>query len=280
MDKGEIFGIVGPDGSGKTTLLRILSGILKPDSGSVTIDNIAISGFIDRIGYMPQRFALYPDLTLMENIHFYSEIYNVDKENSRKKIKDLLSSFSIYEFKDRKAGKLSGGMKQKLALACTLIHTPELLILDEPTNGVDPVSRREFWNILYDLRQQGVTVITSTSYLEEAERCSALAMLYKGKVLAVNSVSNLKNTEDLETYSITSSKARDIYFRLKDSEYSDLISIAGNKVRIYITAHEKDNPEILEKITQIIGKDLVINRDNPDLEDIFQVLVRQEEKNV
>ncbi|MCK9225453.1 MAG: ABC transporter ATP-binding protein [Candidatus Muirbacterium halophilum] len=279
--KGEIFGIVGPDGSGKTTLLRILAGILPFDSGNLKITGNEIKDSLSKIGYMPQRFALYPDLTLIENIMFYSEIYGVDKENQEKTIKDLLTSFSIYDFKNRKAGKLSGGMKQKLALACTLIHKPDILILDEPTNGVDPVSRREFWNILYELREKKVTIITSTSYLEEAERCSHVAFLYKGKVLSVDTVTNLKQIKDNKMYYITNENARKIYYDLiKNLGVPDL-NLTGNSIKIFLNNNEKS--DVLQKLENYLisnyKQNLKFKIGIPLLEDIFHYLVGLEEKN-
>jgi ABC-2 type transport system ATP-binding protein len=188
VSPGEVFGLVGPDGAGKTTTMRILAAILSPDSGSATIlglDSVRDRSAIhDRIGYMSQRFGLYGDLTVDENIAFYADLYGVGRTELVSSAGRLLEWSSLAPFRNRKAGQLSGGMKQKLGLACALIHTPELLLLDEPTNGVDPVSRMEFWKLLHGLVEDGLSIVVTTSYLEEAERCRRLAFLDHGRITA------------------------------------------------------------------------------------------------
>src|ERR1022692_4530517 len=168
--RGEIFGLVGPDGAGKTTTMRMLAGILPPERGAITVagcDVIADPEAVkSRISYMPQRFGLYEDLTVDENIRFYADLFQIDRHSREKRSTELLRSCGMADFRKRLAGKLSGGMKQKLGLICALIHTPKVLILDEPTNGVDPISRREFWGMLYALAEQGVTIVNSTAYLD------------------------------------------------------------------------------------------------------------------
>jgi ABC-2 type transport system ATP-binding protein len=187
VEEGEIFGLVGPDGAGKTTTMRLLTGILDPTSGEGWIYGKHIvkeaESLKDNIGYMSQRFGLYEDLTVMENVNFYADIYCVTGQDRSDRIEKLLGFSGLTPFKARLAGKLSGGMKQKLGLACALIHTPKVLFLDEPTNGVDPVSRRDFWGILYDLLKEKVAILFSTSYLDEAERCKRVGLIHKGKLL-------------------------------------------------------------------------------------------------
>lgn len=185
--KGEIFGLVGPDGSGKTTVLRLLSAIMDPTRGSARIagfdtkkDPEAIK---TRIGYMAQIFSLYRDLSVIENLHFFADVYGVGGKVRQERIERLLSFARLKDFCKRRAGQLSGGMQKKLGLACTLIHEPEILYLDEPTTGVDPVSRREFWDILTDLHVQGVTIVVSTPYMDEAERCSRVGLMYQGRLI-------------------------------------------------------------------------------------------------
>jgi ABC-2 type transport system ATP-binding protein len=189
--RGEVFGLVGPDGAGKTTVMRILAAILAPDSGRASIlglDSVKDrSGVHERIAYMSQRFGLYQDLTVEENMRFYAELYGVKRDELTGSLHRLLNWSSLSPFRDRPAGKLSGGMKQKLGLACALVHTPEILLLDEPTNGVDPVSRREFWELLYRLVAEGLTILTTTAYLDEAERCSRLAFMERGSITATGS---------------------------------------------------------------------------------------------
>ena len=198
--------LVGPNGAGKTTLLRLIAGLLKPDSGSIAVfghDSVREVGTFQRnIGYMPQRSGVYDDLTVGENLRLYADLHELDDGARRSRFAELLDFTRLGPFVDRLAGQLSGGMKQKLALACTLIHTPEVLFLDEPTTGVDPVSRREFWKILYDLLREGVTIFVSTPYMDEAERCSRIGLFYRGRLMvcaAPETVRAMVEGELLET---------------------------------------------------------------------------------
>ncbi|MDD5174716.1 MAG: ABC transporter ATP-binding protein [Candidatus Omnitrophica bacterium] len=204
VEEGEIFGLVGPDGAGKTTTMRLLTGIMEPTSGEAWVYNRHIVKeaelLKDNIGYMSQRFGLYEDLTVMENINFYADVYCVRPGSERDgKIKELLGFSGLTPFKDRLAGKLSGGMKQKAGLACALIHTPKVLFLDEPTNGVDPVSRRDFWGILYQLLKERVAILFSTSYLDEAERCKRIGLIHKGKLLRCDTPEAIKAEKKADT---------------------------------------------------------------------------------
>ena len=192
----EIFGLVGPDGAGKTTIMRMLAGVLAPDAGTIRVDGIDVVGEPERVkpllSYMPQRFGLYEDLTVAENIRLTAELFSVPRRQRAERASRLLAAAALGPFQRRLAGNLSGGMKQKLGLVCALIHTPRVLLLDEPTTGVDPVSRRDFWAILYDLREHGVTIVFSTAYMDEAERCSRLALLHAGEVRYCDTPERLK----------------------------------------------------------------------------------------
>jgi len=203
IPEGEIFGLVGPDGAGKTTTMRLLTGILDPTAGEGWVYGRHIvkeaETLKDNIAYMSQRFGLYEDLTVIENIDFYADIYCVSGAERGSKIDHLLGFSGLTPFKDRLAGKLSGGMKQKLGLACALIHTPKVLFLDEPTNGVDPVSRRDFWRILYELLKEKVTILYSTSYLDEAERCKRVGLIHKGKLLRCDTPEAIKKERGVES---------------------------------------------------------------------------------
>ena len=196
VGRGEIFGLIGPDGGGKTTTLRVLSGIMNATGGTAVVLGRKLpeesEGVKEHIGYMCQKFSLYIDLTVEENIRFFAEIYQIDKKALDERLAPLLKMTRLAPFKDRLAGNLSGGMKQKLALICTLIHRPEILFLDEPTTGVDPVSRREFWEILQQIHADGVTIIVTTPYMDEAEQCSKIGLMFKGKILAIDTPRNLK----------------------------------------------------------------------------------------
>ena len=203
VEEGEIFGLVGPDGAGKTTTMRLLTGILEPTSGEAWVNQFHIAKDSEKlkehIAYMSQRFGLYGDLTVIENINFYADIYCVPKKERAGKIDQMLDFSNLKPFKNRLARNLSGGMKQKLGLSCALVHTPKVLFLDEPTNGVDPVSRRDFWQILYHLLKERVTIFYSTAYLDEAERCSRVGLIHKGKLMKCNSPSEIKKEENAKT---------------------------------------------------------------------------------
>jgi len=196
IPKGEVFGLLGPDGAGKTTTLRLLSTLLDPDEGTVEIAGMDVTKHPDRvkdhIGYMAQRFGLYRDLSVEENMRFYAELFGIASAEWDQMAPELLAMTRMAPFRDRAAGQLSGGMKQKLALMCTLLHRPDVLLLDEPTNGVDPVSRRDFWRILERLIGEGITVLVTTAYLDEAERCGRVGLMYEGKLIRCAPPAELK----------------------------------------------------------------------------------------
>ena len=214
VSKGEIFGLVGPDGAGKTTTLRMLCGLMDPTEGSARVaghDVVRESQRVkDQIGYMAQRFGLYGDLTVQENMVFYADLFDITGAERDRLTLDLLRMTRMDPFRDRQAGRLSGGMKQKLALMCTLLHRPQILFLDEPTNGVDPVSRRDFWAILYQLLKDGITIFMTTAYLDEAERCHRVGLMHKGKLIRCSTPEEMKretNAANLEGAFITSIRA-------------------------------------------------------------------------
>jgi len=209
---GELFGIVGPDGSGKTTTLRILAGVLRPTDGDATIVGTSVAkdpeGVKHRIAYMSQRFGLYGDLTVRENIEFYADLYGVPRKARAKRLERLFAFSQLGQFEQRLAAALSGGMKQKLSLCCALIHEPEVLLLDEPTFGVDPISRRELWLIVHEMVANGMTAIVSTAYLDEAERCDRVALLDKGKLAALDAPAELQGRLRGRTIAIDSDSPR------------------------------------------------------------------------
>ncbi len=196
VQPGEIFGLVGPDGAGKTTTLRMLAGVMRPDAGSIAIDGVDGVAWPEQVkrhvSYMPQRFGLYEDLTVDENIRFYADLFEMPPAVWRERAAATLAAADMTPFRKRLAGQLSGGMKQKLGLVCSLVHAPRVLLLDEPTTGVDPLSRREFWQILYSLRGEGVAMLISTAYLDEAERCDRLALLHAGAVMHCDTPAGLR----------------------------------------------------------------------------------------
>jgi ABC-2 type transport system ATP-binding protein len=196
IQPGELFGLVGPDGAGKTTTLRLLAGLLDISEGEGTILGFDLKSQAESIkpymGYMAQRFSLYSELTVLENLSFFAELYDVKPQEYRERTKRLLVFAGLTQFENRRAAHLSGGMQKKLALTCTLIHRPKILLLDEPTTGVDPISRREFWNILTDLHIEGTTILVSTPYMDEADRCSRVGLLYEGKLVVCDSPKNIR----------------------------------------------------------------------------------------
>jgi ABC-2 type transport system ATP-binding protein len=270
---GEIFGLVGPDGAGKTTTMRMLTGILPPQGGTAVVAGHDISRDRNRlsadIGYMSQRFGLYPDLTVMENIAFYADIYGVPGRGRAEKIERLLGFSQLTPFKQRQAGNLSGGMKQKLGLACALIHTPRVLFLDEPTNGVDPVSRRDFWRILYQLVREQVTIFVSTAYLDEAERCNRLALLHEGKLLGAGTPAEIKRLMPGALLELRSAAPRPLAALLREKFPELTVGLFGD--RVHVAARER--PPVEERIREVVraaGLELESLRAiEPSLEDVF-----------
>jgi ABC-2 type transport system ATP-binding protein len=234
--EGEIFGLVGPDGAGKTTTMRMLTGVLTPTAGTAQVAGLDVARnaetLKENIGYMSQRFGLYPDLTVQENIDFYADIYSVTARDRAQKIDQLLGFSNLTPFKQRLAGNLSGGMKQKLGLACALIHTPRVLFLDEPTNGVDPVSRRDFWRILYQLVRDGVTLFVSTAYLDEAERCNRLALIHEGRLLGVGTPDEVKKMMPGTLIEIRTDAPRRTAAVLREQLTTDSVGLFGDRVHV------------------------------------------------
>ena len=276
--KGELFGLVGPDGAGKTTIMRLLTAIMAPTSGDAWVAGHSIlsegESIKENIGYMSQRFGLYEDLTVMENITFYADLYGVPQRERPPRIERLLGFSNLTPFKDRLAGKLSGGMKQKLGLACALIHTPEVLFLDEPTNGVDPVSRRDFWRILYDLLKEEITIFVSTAYLDEAERCTRIGLIHKGTMLVVEEPSTVKQRLGMPMIEVSSPDARAARDIVVAIEGVESVSVYGD--RLHVGMREKDvAPRVLERLTSR-GLKIEGHREiTPSLEDVFIALVKQ-----
>jgi ABC-2 type transport system ATP-binding protein len=277
---GEIFGLVGPDGAGKTTTMRILAGVLPPDAGSATVARCNVvgdpEGVKHLISYMPQRFGLYEDLTVDENIRFYADLFGVHRQDREARATELLKACGLSEFRKRLAGKLSGGMKQKLGLVCALIHTPRVLLLDEPTNGVDPVSRREFWAMLYSLVGQGVTVVNSTAYLDEAERCHRIALLHQGRLLFCDSPARLKARLQGSVVSIVSSAARRVRDALAKAEGVSSLVLVGDAVHLFVDDADRRIPDLSARLNsgQVPFDEIV--RAVPTIEDLFVEAVRKD----
>lgn len=282
VTEGEIFGLVGPDGAGKTTTMRLLSAIMDPTAGEAWVAGHhtvrEAEKIKEEIGYMSQRFGLYPDLTVMENIAFYADIYGVPRKGREAIIDRLLSFSNLTPFKKRHAGNLSGGMKHKLGLACALIHTPKVLFLDEPTNGVDPVSRRDFWRILYQLLREKVTIFVSTAYLDEAERCSRVGLMHKGKLLALGTPDEVKRLMQGTILEVRASIPRRATAVLRKELGADSVSLFGDKVHIVTSAPEdaaRDVKVILRKQGIEFTNIRVIE---PALEDVFVAILGAEKE--
>ncbi len=270
---GEIFGLVGPDGAGKTTTMRILAGILDPTSGTAEVAGFDIAKQPElvksRIGYMPQRFAMYGDLTVAENMRFFAGIYHVTGDEFRIREKRLLEFSRLEPFRDRLASNLSGGMKQKLALACTLIHTPQVLFLDEPTTGVDPVSRRDFWRILYSLLKDGVTVFVSTPYMDEAERCNRVALISAGKITVCDTPDALKGRMRGDLLEVLAEPVREAHAALSTCANVLGVQIFGDRLHVWVKDAVVDEPCVRAALTEHKVTVSAIRQIVPNLEDVF-----------
>ncbi|HPF28245.1 MAG TPA: ABC transporter ATP-binding protein [Steroidobacteraceae bacterium] len=243
VHRGELFGIVGPDGAGKTTTLRMLAGVLRPSAGDASLAGVSVvanpEGVKQTIAYMSQRFGLYADLTVMENLDFYADLYRVPKAERAARVERLFEFSNLGPFKDRLAGKLSGGMKQKLGLSCALVHQPQILLLDEPTFGVDPISRRDLWLIVHDMVAQGVTVVVSTAYMDEAERFDRVALLYHGRLLALDTPTALSKALHGVVLVVELADARAAQRLLRDHPRVIRAVLFGDQLHVVVaSAHE------------------------------------------
>jgi ABC-2 type transport system ATP-binding protein len=276
IKSGESFALLGPDGAGKTTTMRLLCGSLTPTSGSIEIKGFDLVKQTDQarehIGYMPQRFSLYENLSVMQNIVFFSELYGIDKVTRKERMGELLEFSRLTPFVNRLAGQLSGGMKQKLALICTVIHRPPILLLDEPTTGVDPVSRRDFWKILHRLLTEGTTLLISTPYMDEAERCNRIGLIYESKLMQVNTPNELKKQmkEDVIEINCEQTHIATQFLKVRDDVQS--VKIFSDKLHVLMKGFgdvQEIESFLKERNINISG----IRKVTPSMEDIFVSLI-------
>lgn len=272
VERGGIVGLVGPDGAGKTTLIRMICGLVVPTSGSVRLfrDNNGRGQF----GYMPQRFSLYGDLTVMENINFFGSLYKIDHETISRRADEILDMTGLIEFKSRMADNLSGGMKQKLALTCALVIRPTLLLLDEPTYGVDPESRKEFWKILYRLNREGITILLSTPYMDEAELCKRVAFMDRGSLVSAGAPGHLKEAYQYKIIELKTDAA-DLDFLNDMTEVEDA-SFFGDRYHVVVREVEKSRTAITDLLARKGINILNMEEIQPSMEDVFVSLTGKE----
>lgn len=279
VGRGELFGLVGPDGAGKTTTLRMLAGVVRPTSGDAAVDGVSVvrdpEGVKHSIAYMSQRFGLYMDLTVRENIEFYADMYRVPKTERPERLERLYQFSNLGPFEDRLAGQLSGGMKQKLSLSCALIHRPHIMLLDEPTFGVDPISRRDLWLILHQMVADGVTVFVSTSYLDEAERCDRVAMLNYGKVIALDTPAVIQEQLAGRILAVRTDAPRPARDLLRRAPSVRQAALFGDSLHVVLDHVALEWPPLEEQLRQagigVLGTSPV----PPSLEDAFIHLVSE-----
>lgn len=277
--RGEIFGLVGPDGAGKTTTLRLLCGLLEPSEGEAWVaghDSARETTKLkDQIGYMAQRFGLYGDLTVDENMIFYADLFGISRAERDELMPRLLQMTRLAPFRERHAGRLSGGMKQKLALMCTLLHRPQILFLDEPTNGVDPVSRRDFWEILHQLVQEGMTVFVTTAYLDEAERCDRVGLMHRGRLIRCDAPDALKSGLEEDCYELRCPDQRTAKNLLETREGVASAEPSGATLHLFLSP-SRTSPEVLADALDAAGLGPAeFRRITPSLEDAFILLIRK-----
>ncbi|HEU4797346.1 MAG TPA: ABC transporter ATP-binding protein [bacterium] len=276
VQRGEVFGLVGPDGAGKTTLFRMLAAVLAPTAGMARVGGVDVRTESEhikaRIGYMPQAFSLYGDLTVLENLRFVAEVYGVPRGVIPARLERLLDFSRLHSFVHRRADQLSGGMKQKLALAATLIHEPDVLLLDEPTTGVDPVSRREFWEILYRLNTAGKTVLAATPYMDEAERCARVALMHEGRILTVDAPVALKSRLPGIILEVVASPRREALAAVRRIPEVRQATVFGHALHVLVPT-EGLEPRLTETLR---GAGIHVERARriePSLEDVFVSLM-------
>jgi ABC-2 type transport system ATP-binding protein len=277
VNRGEIFGLVGPDGAGKTATMRMLAGVMRPDDGNLMIDGVDARADPEEakqhVSYMPQRFGLYEDLTVDENIRFYADLFEVPVAIRKERARRLLEASEMTNFGGFKAGQLSGGMKQKLGLTCALVHTPRILLLDEPTTGVDPVSRRDFWRILYGLREQGVTIVISTAYLDEAERCNRLTLLHSGHALYCDTPHSLKQQMPGALISIQSPNGRAVRATITGQPGVSHVILVGDGVHAVVDDPKLRIPQLRDALQRANVPLAEVAVTTPSIEDVFVALL-------
>jgi ABC-2 type transport system ATP-binding protein len=273
VNRGEIFALVGPDGAGKTTLMRLICGALAIDAGSLRVDGVDVRAEPGRvqaaIGYMPQRFSLYPDLSVMENLRFYGDIFGVAPDDFAARSQQLLEEFALWQFRVRLAGELSGGMKQKLALSCALIHSPATILLDEPTAGVDPTSRREFWRILYRINRRGTTIFVSTPYMDEAERATRVGLMMQGALVNCGTPAELRATLQGEIIEVACRDHARARSALRADPTIRSIEIFGETLHALVDSADAAIPEMRKRLSDAGLGDVTLHRIPPTLEDAF-----------
>jgi ABC-2 type transport system ATP-binding protein len=276
INRGEVFGLVGPDGAGKTTIIRLLAAILDPTDGYALVEGYDTvtdpEPIKERIGYMAQRFNLYGDLSVWENLNFFADVFEMRGTERQERIAMLLDFARLNEFRNRRARHLSGGMQKKLALACTLIHTPDIIYLDEPTTGVDPVSRREFWDILTDLHLQGITLVVSTPYMDEAERCSRVGMMYRGRLIICDTPDNIKAMVPGQLIALWSSDMRRAREIVPELDGVLEVQTYGDQLRIF-AGDEDVNGNIRSALTAANIDILEMRQVQPRMEEAFISLI-------
>jgi ABC-2 type transport system ATP-binding protein len=276
---GESFALVGPDGAGKTTAMRLLVGIMDPDEGGARVLGLdpATQGdqVRERIGYMPQRFGLYGDLTVMENIAFYADLYRVDREARGSRVPELLEFSGLMPFTDRLAANLSGGMRQKLGLVCALIHRPQVLFLDEPTFGVDPVSRREFWHILYQLLKTGITIFLSTAYMDEAERAHRVGLMHQGRLLVADTPQAIKGTFTGELLEVRAGDLRAARRLIEANPAARQVLAMGDRLMVTVDSRARAQEPLAQALSGAGLTGISLAPAEPTLEDLFVQIVRQ-----
>lgn len=272
VKKGELFGLIGPDGAGKTSLFRVLTTLLLPEKGSAIVNGFDIindfKSIRKEIGYMPGKFSLYQDLTVEENLNFFATLFNTTLEENYDLIKDIY--VQIEPFKDRRAGKLSGGMKQKLALCCALIHRPKILFLDEPTTGVDTVSRKEFWEMLKRLKGLGITILVSTPYMDEATLCERIALIQNGKILSINTPQQIVEQYNENLYAIRSAKMIDLLNELRIFENIKSCNAFGEFMHISFNSDTDEHQQkLISHLTERNHTEIILKKIEPSIEDCF-----------
>ncbi len=274
VEQGELFGLIGPDGAGKTSLFRILTTVLLANEGTARVDGFdVVANYKDirkRVGYMPGRFSLYQDLSVEENLNFFARVFHTSIEENYDLVRDIY--VQLEPFKTRRAGKLSGGMKQKLALCCALIHKPSVLFLDEPTTGVDPVSRREFWEMLKKLKEQHISILVSTPYMDEAELCDRIAFIQEGRILSINTPQRISASMTKPLFAIQTKNMYNALLDLREAPFCDQCFAFGDAHHLSVTQTTIDEKQLYDFLESCGHTDVHVSRINPGIEDTFMAL--------